>query len=300
MSAISKTNSPNLRTLEQRIANQEARIAAGVNAGTISGDEAKALRAKLEGLQKAIENDAYDGNGLTHGEQFAQQLNGTGQAIKKDGGDPSFNGAKLLQNIDARIKQGEADGTLTKGEAKALKEESKGLHEALKDAKGPFQKALVKYFIKDLSAKVHGQRHDGQMDSGERVKNFKERIAAGVKDGSLTCAEAEKLTEQVDALGDKPFDAKTANALSKGIYDARHNGTVDVPKMKANLKGIIDAGEKSGKLSPAQVSNLRAQLIDISRDGGGAQGARLNALLQEIRASIHAPRLRVEPQQAQG
>lgn len=269
--------------LEQRIANQENRINRGEKAGTLTAEEAKGLREKLTAVQTNLQNDRFDGDGLTRGQDFKKQLNGISKEIKSSNHNDAVDLTKRADSIDARIKTGLADGSLTADEAAKLQDGAKTLRGELAAATTPeAQKALNQKF-NDLSKSVHKERHDGEMDAGKRLSNFTDRITAGLKDGSLNEKEASRLFDRAAKLGASgTADPKAVNALNRSIFHQRHDQNVNVPVALKDLTARVDSLATAGRLTPDQASAYRAQLVELGKADAAAAGPRLNVLRAQL------------------
>lgn len=253
-------------SLTQRVANQNRRINQGERAGTLTKDEAAALRARLNTAQQTIQNDAFDGNGSSRLGEQRKLLNGIGGDIRSQTHDDTVDPAKRTENISRRIENGLKNGSLTQQEYDGLK--------------AKLASATTPEALKALSKEVRAEKHDSEVDVQKRKENFAARIDAGLKDGSLTPEEAQRLAGQVDQLGTTP-DAATVNQLNRDIFRGRHNPKVDSAKMIESLNGRIDSLQQAGKLTPDQASAFKAQLQQL---GGDAQavGPRLNVIREQL------------------
>ncbi len=272
----------NLGNLEQRVANQEGRINRGVKAGTLSQTEATTLRSRLSSVQTSMQNDAFDGNGLSRGKDADKRLRGIGKDIHAKKADSQVDVAKRADHIDRRIENGLKNGSLTQTEADALQSKSTALRTEMAAATTPEAKQAVAQKLAALSKEVHAEKHDAEMDAGKRVESFKNRIAAGVADGSLSQEEAAKLTERAGALGSTP-DAKTVNSLNRDIFQQRHDKNVNTTAAGQSLTTRINDLAASGKLTPDQVSSFQAQLAQLGPDAKAA-GPRMNVLRAKLDA----------------
>lgn len=286
MKTSSASANPSFARLEQRIANQERRITQGVNAGTLTADEAKGLRDQLHSVQTNLQNDRFDGDGAKRTKDFAKQLNGLSKDIHTKKHDDQVDLGKRAQNIESRIAKGAADGSLTADEAASLKTQADQLRSQLSAAKTPEdQKALAAKY-QELSKSVHKERHDDEVDRSKRIASFTDRINAGVADGSLNQKEADRLSSRVNQLGaSDTFDAKTVNGLSRSIFHQRHDGNMNVPNAVASMTKQVDAMAASGKLTADQASAFKAQLVRLGTDGAQAAGPQLNVLRAQIAAA---------------
>jgi hypothetical protein len=276
-------SAPSLQSLEQRIAAQQRQINWALQKGTLTKDEATALFAKLEDVQKRAENDAGDGNGLSRGADYASELKATGEEIKKADGDDAFDPAKLLTNVDALIRAGTANGSLTDQEAVALKEKSRLLRDAL--SSGNYDPSVVGSMVRDLRTEVCKESTDGEISGEKRLESFERQIQSGLTRGALSQSEADALRRQLSSIDPKSADAKTINEMKGAVESALFNAQGHAGRLSKSLATAIDRAEKSGRLTPDEVSSLRAQLTQIGASSkvDDATVAKLNALGQELR-----------------
>ena len=122
-----------------------------------------------------------------------------------------------LADQERRIAEGLRDGSLTPAEAARLQQaESRLNREAARiQADGvitPQERARMERHLDRVSREILHQQHDGQRVNpnnpfSQRLANQAERIANGIRDGSLTQREAARLERQE----------------ARQIYRARHN-----------------------------------------------------------------------------
>jgi hypothetical protein len=224
------TRQLDLGRLQSRITRQEARIAQGVKAGTLSEGEAAQAKSRLDSVRSKLQADAFDGDGLTNGKDYAKELRGAGKELRAKKRDDQVDPAKRMDNIDRRIEKGLENGSLTPEEADALKAKASAMRQKLDAASTPEQKAALGKELQQLSREVYREKHDGELDLGKRKTSFEARISAGESDGSLTREEAGSLREKLKGLGG---DAQSVNELSRSIWRRRH----DSQTQQAALQG---------------------------------------------------------------
>jgi hypothetical protein len=261
--------------LQTRIARQESRLAQGVKAGTLSTEEASQLKARLDGVKSKLQTDAFDGDGLTHGKDYAKELRGVGHELKSKKRDDAVDPQKRMDNIDRRIAKGLENGSLTPDEADALKQKAAALRQKLESATTPEAKAALGKELQGLSREVHKEKHDGELDLEKRKTSFENRIAAGVSDGSLTEQEAAQLREMLSSVGG---DANSINSLGRDIWRARHDAQMNGEAAGANLNERVRTLENSGALPADQASVFKEQLLRLTQPGATSLGAQLNEL----------------------
>lgn len=135
-----------------------------------------------------------------------------------------------------------------------------------------------------------------------RIDNLQQRIDEGVKSGTLTGQETKRVQNQLNSIR-KGFDSAVQNGLSdreakhfnqrldtlsKDIYKDKHDredtrsaGQID--HRISELQKRIDAGSRSGSLTPVETKNLQSRLDGIrSHHERTQKDGRLSE--QEIRA----------------
>lgn len=280
---------PTVGSLEQRVANQERRINQGVRAGTLTKEEASGLRDRLHQAQQNFEKDGFQSADPAKLQEQQKLLNGLSKDIRSAKHDDTIDPQARLDDLDRRIAQGTKDGSLTADEASGLQQTASELRGQLESATTDEAKQALTQKLGDLSKQVHDERHDGELDVDKRMESFKQRIEAGVKDGSLTAQEAMKLTGKmfgVEAgarLGDQ-VDAQRINQFSRAIFRNRHDRQLDAGAMSQSLGGKLDALSQNANVDQSQVSALRDQLQSLSSGDQPATNARLNILREQIRA----------------
>jgi hypothetical protein len=157
------------------------------------------------------------------------------------------------ENQQDRIAQGVQSGQLTAGETTRLEGKEAGLNQEVhadRQANGgtlsPAEKAQVQQQQNGLSKQIYADKHNaaaanyGNGVVGQRRENQQDRIAQGIKSGSLTAGQTAKLENKERALngeiagdraanGGKLTNAEKArvnrqqNGLSKQIYKKKHS-----------------------------------------------------------------------------
>lgn len=270
---------------EQRVANQERRIRQGLAAGTLTQAEAAPLQQRLDAA-KAQLKDGFDGPARCGFKKLFGDLSNDIHAAKHN---DVVDAQQRTTNLDQRIAAGVKD---TEQEAAALKEQATSLKGELAAATTPEAKKAVEAKLAAFSKTVHAERHDGELDAGKRMENFAQRIAAGVKDGSLTQREATRLSERfagVEALTrNGAVSPELINRLDRSIFHARHDAQVSGDKAQKALGGLIDSLTTSGKLTADEATKFKASLAQLG-EGTRARGPQLNVLREDILAAAASP-----------
>ena len=126
-----------------------------------------------------------------------------------------------LANQEQRIGEGLKDGSLTAREAARLQREESQLNREWARAKAdgvitPQERAGMERNLDRASRDIYRERHDAQVANpnnpiNQRLGNQAERIAAGIRDGSLTNREAAHLER-----GESRIAAEEARFLRDG------------------------------------------------------------------------------------
>lgn len=121
-----------------------------------------------------------------------------------------------------------------------------------------------------------------------REKSQQERIGAGVKDGSITPAEAARLEREERNLNRKIAREKAANGgtltqqqkydvgnrqtqIKGDIYNARHNDKTANPNSALNQR--VGNGIQDGSLRPAEAAKIEGQRAAINRQAAAEKSA---------------------------
>ena len=158
-------------------------------------------------------------------------------------------------NQQQRIGNGIQNGSLTPNEASHIEGQERKLNNEVKDMRednggklSAADKEKVENQQNRLSREIYNQKHDAQTQNtdpksvtGKRAENQQDRIANGVKNGSLTPGEASRLERQESNIHHEARDMREdnggkltqadkqklnhqQNVESHRIYRAKHNG----------------------------------------------------------------------------
>lgn len=197
-------------SINQRQANLDARIDAGVRDRSLTRQEAVRLRSDFRSLAR-LEAD-YRRNGLTLSERADldrrfDQLSARIRTNRNDGQTGWTNINQRQANLDARIDAGVRDRSLTRQEAARLRSDFQSLArlEASYRRNGltMSERADLDRRFDQLSARIRTNRNDGQTawtNINQRQANLDARIDAGVRDGSLSRQEAARLRAEFQGL----------------------------------------------------------------------------------------------------
>lgn len=200
-------------------------------------------------------------------------------------------------DLDARIDAGVRDGSLSRTEATRLRADYNALVqlETRYAADGRIttqERDDLRNRYQALSQRVGDARYDGGYDAGydswrplaESRTSFNQRLDAGVRNRSLTRAQATRLASDFNALvqletgyGRNGIDARERQDLEARWADLnrrvgddwRPDGGYDAGYVQDGravaLEARITANERSGRLSRTEAARLREELRDLSR-----------------------------------
>ena len=175
-----------------------------------------------------------------------------GFAVAQTAPDPPATVNQRKENQQDRIAQGVQSGQLTAGETTRLEDKEPALNQEVgadRKANGgsltPAEKAQVQQQQNGVSKQIYTDKHNtvqaqyGNGVVGQRRENQQDRIAQGIKSGSLTAGQTAKLENKERALngeiaGDRAANGgrltkaerakinRQQNGLSKQIYKKKH------------------------------------------------------------------------------
>jgi hypothetical protein len=217
----------------QRKENQQDRIAQGVNSGQLTAGETANLENKEAAVNQEVGADRKaNGGTLTPAEkaQVQQQQNGLSKQIytdKHNATQAQYGNSVVGQrkeNQQDRIAQGVNSGQLTAGETTKLESNEAALNQEVgadRKANGgtltPAEKAQVQQQQNGLSKQIYTDKHNaaqaqyGNSEVGQRRENQQDRIAQGIKSGSLTPKQTAKLENKERALNGEVAGDRAAN-----------------------------------------------------------------------------------------
>ncbi|MDO8802365.1 hypothetical protein [Phenylobacterium sp.] len=196
--------------IDQRQANLDARIDAGVRDRSLTAREADQLRSEFQGLVR-MEAD-YRRGGLTNAERADLDrrfdlLSSRIQSNRQDGDTGWTDINRRQANLDARIDAGLLDRSLTTNEAARLRSDFQGLMQLeasyRRGGLTNSERADLDRRFDMLSARVQASRQDdetGWTNINQRQANLEARIEAGLRDRSLTASEAAALRRDLRTL----------------------------------------------------------------------------------------------------
>ncbi len=271
----------------------ERRIVQGERNGAITRSESSGLRRELSDLA-GLER-RYSAGGLSNSERadLDRRFDALSLRIQIDRRDgPAAAWASISDrraNLDARIDAGLRNRALTQGEATRLRADLRALAmretEYRRGGLTASERTDLDRRFDALSERVRDQRRDddgGWTTINQRQADLDARIDAGVRDRSLTQAEAGRLRTEFQALARMEADYRrnglTAaeradldrrfDLLSQRIRNDRADsdgGWTTINQRQANLEGRIDTGVRDRSLTQAEAAGLRSDLQVLVR-----------------------------------
>jgi hypothetical protein len=278
--------------INQRQAQLDARIDAGVRNGSISNQEATRLRAEFQTIAR-LEAD-YRRGGLTNAERadLDRRFDALSARIQSDsrGQDGGWTNINQRQaQLDARIDAGVRNGSISNQEATRLRAEFQTIARLEADYRQGgltnAERADLDRRFDALSARIQA---DGRDDDGgwtsidQRQAALDDRIEAGVRNDSITSVEARRLRDDFDAIArleadyrqggltnaeradlDRRFDALSARIRADGRDD--DGGWTSIDQRQAALDDRIEAGVRNGSITSVEARRLRDDFDAIAR-----------------------------------
>ena len=204
-----------------------------------------------------------------------------------------------VANQERRIEQGLKSGTLTQAEAAPLQERLAAVKAQMADGFEKGEGKDLKKALNGLSKDIHSAKHNDAIDPQKRSANIDARIAQGLKDGSLTQAEADSLTAESTAAKTALAQATTPEAklavsqqlesLSKKVHVDRHDGEMDGAKRVQSFASRIAAGLGDGSLTTGEATRLGERLGGVSAlaTNGVTDATMVNQLNRAIYRARH-------------
>ena len=290
------------QSINQRQAQLEQRIEAGIRNGSLTRAEAVRLRAEFRQISQLEASYRRSGNGLTQAERadLDRRFDALERKIRRDRNDGQDRGWQNINQrqaeLDRRIDAGVSNGSLTRAEAVRLRAEFREISQLeasyRRSGNGLTQaeRADLDRRFDALERKIRRDRNDGQdrgwQNINQRQAELDRRIDAGVSNGSLTRAEAVRLRAefreiaQLEAAyrrsGNGLTQAERADldrrfdALERKIRRDRNDGQdrgdrwQGINARQAELDRRIDAGVRARQLSAAEAASLRAEFRQIA------------------------------------
>ena len=201
------------QNINERQAQLDQRIDAGVRSGQLTGAEASRLRAEFREIA-GLEND-YRRDGLTAGEraELDRRFDRLALQIRNERHDGQQAGSDRWQNInerqaqlDQRIDAGVRSGDLTRSEAMRLRAEFREIaaleNDYRRNGLTAVERAELDRRFDRLARQINNQRHDGQHADGrwenlnQRQAQFRQRLDIAVRDRRLTQRQAMQLSAE--------------------------------------------------------------------------------------------------------
>lgn len=188
----------------------ERRIATGERNGRLTRAEAASLRREAADLARLETRYSRDGLSNTERADLDRRFDALSARIRLDSQDGESAWSDMGQRragLDARIDAGVRNGSLTRQEAARLRAEYQSLLRLetsyRRGGLTAAERAELDRRFDQLSDRIRDERRDGGgawSNINQRQANLDARIDAGVRDGSLSRREAERLRAEFQAL----------------------------------------------------------------------------------------------------
>jgi hypothetical protein len=288
-------------TINQRQAELDARIDAGVRSRTLTLAEAAQLRAEFAAIAATEARYRANGRGLTPAERadLDNRFDMLSRRIQYDRNDDDNRGGGQNINqrqiaLDARIDAGLRDRSLTAAEAAQLRREFQDIarDEANYRANGrgltAAERAALDSRFDALERRIRIDRNDndnrGGQNINQRQRELDARIDAGVRDRTLTPAEAAQLRREFQDIArdeanyrangrgltvaeraalDSRFDALERRIRINRSDDDRRWTNLDQRQVEFNNR--LNQAVRDRRLSYRAAANLRNEFANIAR-----------------------------------
>lgn len=243
--------------INQRQAQLDQRIDAGVRSGQLTGAEASRLRAEFQQLAQ-LEND-YRRNGLTAAERADldrrfDRLAGEIRDERRDGQQAGYddrwqNINERQAQLDQRIDAGVRNGQLTRGEATRLRAEFQQIarleNRYRRNGLTAAERADLDQRFDRLAMQIRDQRLDGQQADGrwenlnQRQAQFRQRLDTAVQDGRLTRRQASNLSVEFRAIAnlEQRYRRGGLNPAERADLNRRFD------RLQANFRASVAANQ---------------------------------------------------------
>jgi hypothetical protein len=178
----------------------DKRISAGLDDGTLTSAEAESLKTRANALRTELTAAMMPGATPDAQKAVAAKYQQLGREISAERHDAEFDATKRQAHFESRITAGVANGSLTAGEASALREKAKAL--ALPGAQ-------AKDFER-VSRSITRESRDAQVDVPVAVASLKKQVEDLKAAGKLPAEQAQRYLATLDEMS-KP------GALSVGL-----------------------------------------------------------------------------------
>ncbi len=205
--ATMATAQPAFQSINQRQANLDARIDAGVRNGSLTRAEAASLRAEFQALVRMEADYRRSGGAFTRLERadLDRRFDLLSRKIRNERNDSDDRGWQNINqrqaSLDRRIDTGVRNGSLSRTEAIRLRSEFQAivrLEAQYRRSEGRLtrvERQELDRRFDALSRKIRDERRDNDGWYGEsgRLQELGRRIDAGARSGQLSAAEVSRL-----------------------------------------------------------------------------------------------------------
>src|SRR5499427_8209657 len=287
----SKTKTPRVDRREQ---NQQKRVADGVKDGSLTSGEA----AKIESEEAKIQQDEAKAKAdgvVTPDERkkLNRELDKTSREISRDRDNtPGID--RREQNQQNRVANGLKDGSLSSGEAAKIESDETKIRQDEAKAKAdgvatPDERKKLNRELNKTSREISRDR-DNTPGIDRREQNQQNRVANGLKDGSLTSGEAAKIERDETKIRQDEAKAKADGVVTSGeraklnreLNHASHeihhdkdntpgDNTPGIDRREQNQQNRVANGLKDGSLTSGEAAKIERGETKIRQDEAKAK-----------------------------
>ncbi len=308
-----------ITSLQSRLTAAQQQIYGALRQGRLDRQEADVLTAQVAQLQKSVDGDSFDGNGLTHGQVFGWAMDFVNGALQQKVSDSNQDFGKRFASMEQRITASHNRGSLTDSERNAMLGLVRAARVDLANSRvkpGGVTAADLQRLSQTLDGidvRLSMEVSDDGMSFAKRTASMRRQIQNNTS-GKLTDGEQRQLLNRLDRfdrlLADaqklakakgRPLEAHQREALAQELVAIEQalsakalNPVMDTAERVASLNELITDSHRKGLLLPAKTVELRRELQTINAtfgrsvdpDAASAYGSRLQAFEAKVRAEL--------------
>lgn len=240
--------------VNERQAQLDQRIDAGVRSGQLTASEAARLRAEFQDLSRLERQYRIGGLSVTERADLDRRFDALSSRIRDERRDWQAEGPRDGQwrninqrqaQLERRIEAGERSGQLTRAEANRLRAEFRDLERLeqryRRDGLSSAERADLDRRFDRLSESIRDERRDRQADRWEnlnqRQAQFRQRLDRAVDDRRLTPRQAQNLRAEFDSI------ARLEQRYRQGGLTRAERADLDMrfDRLQANFRASVSA-----------------------------------------------------------
>ena len=210
--------------LGKRLDDAERRVKEGLADGSLTQKEADALGERIKTLRGNLDGARWGGLSDVEKAELNKKVNQLDGRVHSARTNGAFDADKRFATFERRIDAGAKDGSLSKAEVERLRTGLADLKAKYDGAKlgglDANERIRLTKALNGFSGSIFKQRHDTQVDVGQRTSAVQRQIDSAVRAGRLSPAQADALRAELTHVTDtfKPEDVGARlNALAEKI-----------------------------------------------------------------------------------